>query len=467
MLPKNTALIDFLEYNHSEPDAQKKGKTRFQRRYIAFVVRNDAKTMMVPLGSAKSLADLITAFRRPIAGDQNPDTLEAAMQAGARLRNELWLPIEKHLAGIDTVIISPDSVLGTLSCAALPGKKDGSYLIEDYRIASLPMANLLSSLCKDDTAQPRHTGLLVLGDVDYDADPDCPGSVSETPQLLALASEQSRLTRSRGGKSRQWPSLPGFRAELETVKSLYQERFGSDAPVATLSGKQATEASFLEAVSHVGSLHLITHGYFEDAAVKSIDQADIKPDASSSETRGLDPFLNTWMPGLLSGLVLAGANRASSNPDSPGDGILRASEIEAVSLQGVDLVVLSACDTGLGAVAGGEGLTGLQRAFQIAGAHTVVASLWKVDHRATAELMRRFYTNLWQKQMSKLDALRDAQLWMLRHPEQLEALGVQDARTRGEVPKLKPTTSDASPRTQRNRTTPFYWAAFQLSGDWR
>ncbi len=330
---------------------------------------------MVPLGSATSLADLVMALRRPLVGNRNLDALKIAMQAGQQLHNELWLPIEKHLTGIDTVIISPDTALGTLPFAALPGKKNGSYLIEDYRIASMPMTNLLRTLSEDDAARPRNTGLLVLGDVDYNAKPGPPSSVSETSQRLALVSEQSRLARSRGGKLRQWASLPGFRDELDTVRSIYLKYFGSDVPVTTLSGKQATEASFLEAASHVGTLHLITHGYFEDGSVKSIDQVNIKHDAIASQTHGPDPLINTWMPGLLSGLVLAGANKASSDPGDPRDGILRASEIEAASLQGVDLVVLSACETGLGAVAGGEGLTGLLSTVRTSSGFWVVCAM--------------------------------------------------------------------------------------------
>jgi CHAT domain-containing protein len=116
-----------------------------------------------------------------------------------------------------------------------------------------------------------------------------------------------------------------------------------------------------------------------------------------------------------------------------------------MELRGVELVVLSACDTGLGRVAGGEGVLGLQRAFQVAGARTTVTSLWKVSDRETQQLMSRFYENLWDKKLSKVEALRQAQLWMLR-----------EGNVRGlDLPA-------------DNRTLPpRYWAAFVLSGDWR
>jgi CHAT domain-containing protein len=121
--------------------------------------------------------------------------------------------------------------------------------------------------------------------------------------------------------------------------------------------------------------------------------------------------------------------------------------------------VLSACETGLGEVAGGEGVLGLQRAFQVAGAHTTVTSLWKVDDQATRALMERFYANLWQgkdgKQLSRLEALTEAQLWLLK--EGKSHAGVARGMQRVDAPKP----------TQDGRLPPYYWAAFTLSGDWR
>ena len=148
------------------------------------------------------------------------------------------------------------------------------------------------------------------------------------------------------------------------------------------------------------------------------------------------------------------------------DGILTAEEIAGLDMRNAELVTLSACETGLGDVAAGEGVYGLTRVLHQSGVRSVVASQWKVDDRATQELMRRFYENLWVKNQSKIDALRNAQLWMLTHPNELETMGVAGASTRGRVAEV-PTSSD-SPRPTRNGTTaPFFWAAFQLSGDWR
>ena len=118
-------------------------------------------------------------------------------------------------------------------------------------------------------------------------------------------------------------------------------------------------------------------------------------------------------PGLLSGVVFAGVNLPERKPEET---ILTALEAAELDLGKVELVVLSACETGRGQVAGGEGVLGLQRAFQLAGARSVVASLWRVPDEETHQLMREFYRRVWSdKPVSKAEALRQAQLWMLEN----------------------------------------------------
>jgi CHAT domain-containing protein len=134
----------------------------------------------------------------------------------------------------------------------------------------------------------------------------------------------------------------------------------------------------------------------------------------------------------------------------PDDGILTAEEIGFLPLGGAQLVVLSACESGLGESAGGEGLLGIQRAFQVAGARTTIATLWKVNDEATRRIMEEFYRNYLEREMSPLEALRAAQLWALNNP-QLVARGADSP-------------ADAA---MTSRLPPQFWAAFTLSGDWR
>ena len=186
------------------------------------------------------------------------------------------------------------------------------------------------------------------------------------------------------------------------------------------------------------------------------------------------PFVSTWRLGqdhgpirgggrnplALSGIVLSGANQGALRDRGrvplDDDSVLTGEEVVQLDLSETELVVLSACETGLGDTAGGEGVFGLQRSFEMAGASTCVASLWQVPDRATQLLMSRFYENLWNKQMSKLEALREAQLWLRR-----------EATTNPEIVRGDRTLVADSQLATSGRLPPFYWAAFSLSGDWR
>jgi CHAT domain-containing protein len=143
--------------------------------------------------------------------------------------------------------------------------------------------------------------------------------------------------------------------------------------------------------------------------------------------------------------------------------------VQALDLRGTELVVLSACETGLGAMEYGQGVLGLQRAFQAAGARAVVASLWKVDDAATSVLMERFYVNLWEKKLPKLEALRQAQLAVLNDPALVRGRRAELAKrgideTPGEAAGGRPPAP--SDRTDA-RSDPALWAAFVLGGDAR
>ncbi len=204
----------------------------------------------------------------------------------------------------------------------------------------------------------------------------------------------------------------------------------------SLRKDKATEQRVRDLAPTCRYMHFATHGYFADGRLRSTTAAE-----SRADVRNLHP-------GLLSGLVLAGANQPVDPQQD--DGILTALEVQELDLSGMELATLSACQTGLGKSIGGEGALGLQRAFQIAGARTVVASLWLVEDRAGRQLMTDFYENLWQKKLSKIEALRQAQLSMLE--EGIRGMVAED--------------DDGKPKTS-HRLSPYYWGMFVLSGDWR
>jgi CHAT domain-containing protein len=215
-------------------------------------------------------------------------------------------------------------------------------------------------------------------------------------------------------------------------------------------------------------VHLATHGYFDQTGKTALalaargagEMAGLPAEEATPLT--LDPLLGC-------GLVLSGANEDSER------GTLTALEVSNLDLRGCEVLVLSACETGLGKLEGGEGVLGLQGAFHLAGARTVVASLWGVSDPATSVLMDRFYGNLWgEKPMSRLEALRQAQLFVLKNPEtvrqrtrELREAIVKAGRGTAEGLRGKGKEVELSePRPPGSGLShPAWWAAFVLSGD--
>ncbi len=217
---------------------------------------------------------------------------------------------------------------------------------------------------------------------------------------------------------RPWAPLPATAAEASAVAARFRTRF-PEGRAATLAGKAGGRDAVCRALEAARFIHLATHGY------------------SFAPAAGRHPL-------LASGVAVSGED-------------LTALEVAELDLTRADLAVLSACQTGVGKEASGEGLLGLQRAFQVAGCRSVVASLWSVPDRATAVLMERFYANLWGRGMTRAEALREAQLFVLnhgmRHPEVVRGLTLPSGTT--------------TMKAKDGRTPPFHWAAWVLSGDWR
>jgi CHAT domain-containing protein len=316
-------------------------------------------------------------------------------------------------------------------------------------------------------------GLLAAGAIDFLADPGraAPRHPAQRPVDTG--------ERQRGGFS----PLPGTKAEGEMARDLFRRAFPSQRAM-FLTGGEPTESEIKKLLDsgQWRAVHLGTHGFFEDpgriAALRASTRRQMhidftsKPEKADDESFSLElgPFLN-------SGIVLAGGGRApdTAQPRPPGslpqseDGILTAEEVQSLDMSGTEMVVLSACETGLGQSLYGQGMLGLQRAFHVAGAKAVIASLWKVEDAATSVLMEQFYTNLWVKKMPKLESLRQAQLTVLNNPGLVTARRTELAK-RGieEKPeKLPQSGAIASPNGSARRSDPSLWAAFVLSGDWR
>lgn len=440
-LPPGTALIDLLQYAHNGQPTGGKEKKKTEQHLTAFVVRPDRPIIRLDLGPAEPIAAAVERWRAGVMGDQTAPG-EGEIDPAAELRRLVWQPLERYLRGVQAVLVSPDGALARFPFAALPGSKPGTYLIEDMPVAVIPVPQLLPELLAEkragNTAGGQLTSLFLVGDVDFSATPGKPPPDTFTGQVAM-----------RGSRGRDFPRLPGTAGEIASIQAAFEQSH-PNAAVYTVRGAEATEEAFRREACGKRYLHLATHGFFAPPELLSALVSSSNEPGDRDKTIGLNP-------GLLSGLALAGSNRgaqmAKDSLELSDDGILTALQVADLDLSSADLVVLSACETGLGRVAGGEGLLGLQRAFQVAGARSVVASLWKVDDQATRELMTNFYDNLWKNRLPPLEALRQAQLSILNN--------ASDAtQTRG-LGALK-----AAPTKQRQaRAHPRLWAAWVLSGD--
>jgi CHAT domain-containing protein len=359
------------------------------------------------------------------------------------------------------VLITPDEGLTAVPWGALPGDRPGTVLLEQFALATVPHAPFVLDRLTAPARSPDQDDLvLAIGGVDYDGVPRPLGDPATRTDLLALRRAETERGRGPGGDGEGWRSLPGTAREVEAVAQRAAPR-----SLLRLERTEASTARLLRELPRARWAHIATHGFFADPKVRSI----LQPDPRLFAFEGRQRAAGLRNPLVLSGLVLAGANRPSAavaQPDQSADdlGIVTAEAIAGLPLPDLELVVLSACETGLGLVGGGEGVYGLQRAFHLAGAHNVAASLWKVDDEATAALMAIFYDQLWRQDKPPIEAMRAAQLALYRHPE----LAGQLARARGTpdfdklVQRPEPVPGGGGPGPRRADAKD--WAAFVLSG---
>jgi CHAT domain-containing protein/Tfp pilus assembly protein PilF len=460
-LPPGTVLVDFREYFHATADPKNKEQLTSRLRLTAFVIpaaRGASKgtdIVQLDLGPVKPIDDAIDKWRQTLATRTRP--LENDQDSAAVLRQRLWQPLEPYVKDAQTVLVSPAGLVGSIPLGALPGSKPGTFLIEETTLVIVAVPQLLPALVAPapvanapGSPNSPKASLLLVGDVDYGAD-------------AALADARSREAVLPAGERQKvsWARLPASKTEIQAIGDTFRRHL-PDGTALVLQGGQASETAVRQQAPKHRYLHLATHGFFSHGyfADPKLSAALIPEEQALSGQFGRDGFAGAH-PGLLSGLVLAGANRPVQ-PDRD-DGILTALEVAELDLQNVELAVLSACETGLGALSNGEGgVVGLQRAFQVAGARNVITSLWKVDDDATAALMALFYHKLWQEKKAPLVALREAQLTLLHHPERVACLSRERGPNFDKVIQLPATPpKDAKPGTQAPVKL---WASFVLSG---
>ena len=455
-LPKGNALVAFVRYNSQDIVRRQIGKPPGRRTaapsYAAFVLTSSgAQPSFVRLGDAASIEASLQRWHKGIvneslaAGRQSQAAEAIYRKVATELRRWVWDPIVAQLGDAKQVLIVPDGALNLVTFAALP-IGEARYLVEEGRTFHYLSAE--RDLLTPGKAS-SHGGLLSLSNPDFDdrrlfAALGAPGSRA-TPVPEETTASVFRGARSACGsfQSMRFEALPASLLETKEVARIWDDqvkgnaslRSASDAGESAVSftGPAANETMFKHTASEHRVLHLATHGFFLGGDCESaLDSpaADGTSSASSAATRE--------NPLLLSGLVFAGANHRDAAGPNEDDGILTAQEIATLDLQGTEWAVLSACDTGAGEIRGGEGVFGLRRAFQLAGARTVIMSLWPVEDEATRLWMTALYRHRFVEGKSTAASVNGASLELL-----------QQRRARGES------------------THPFYWAGFIAAGDWR
>jgi CHAT domain-containing protein len=491
-LPFETALVGFVRFHVADFKAVPIRRDRQWQppRYLAFVLPagDPDRVRLIDLGEAEAIDRLVAAFRAGVTGAAEVRDLvreplrpapDASTTTGERLRAAVFDPLVDALGPCRRLFLAPDGDLNRLSFDALP-LTDGRHLLDAYRISYVSVGR---DLLRFQARSGRQlAGPVVAADPDFDLDLGAPAAgppvagvftftfdvgvppIAPTPATAASGRHARDFDRSQYHFAR----LPGTRTE--------GERVGRRLGVPPLLAGAALEGR-LKACRSPRILHLATHGFFLPDPQRDLNQFGRSLELMGiGDAPGLGRLSGPVMesPMLRSGLALAGANtflRGAALPAEAEDGLLTAEDVAGLDLLDTELVVLSACDTGLGAIHRGEGVFGLRRAFVVAGAKTLVMSLWKVPDLATAFLMDRFYDNLLTRGLDRDLALsaaqratRDATVAELKGkwltPASIEQFAAGDADTRPHLEQLAQQADDHRPFAQ-----PFYWGAFICQGD--
>jgi len=406
-LPEDYALVDFWYFQKYNFVGEKKGWGTGQ--YLAVVYQKNQAPEILQLGEADSLDNRLNELRRTILTTkldttqtkQRHLTAEAVIKVkGRQLYQQLFKPLLSALGDKKKVIICADGALHYLPFGVLVDEQN-RYLVESYQFHYVSTGRELLKWkgASGKFASGKTNQAVIIANPDYDFVPSQRPVASVSSKYLGSESSDRR---SREWRGMRFDSLKYTGPEAAAIEALLKRY-----KIATkLYLKDQAKESVLKAVHSPHILHLSTHGFFLPAPEPT----------NPPRATGPENFATTFRQGLVEnpllrcGLALAGANRAESIRDGD-DGLATALEIAGLDLAETDLVTLSACQTGIGDLKGSEGLYGLHRSFLLAGAKTVLASLWSVPDLETKDLMIEFYRRyLSDEKMSKSEALRQAQL---------------------------------------------------------
>ena len=433
VIPENAVLIDIVRQDMIKFDASSYEERLGNPHYVAWIVRSTGKVHRVDLGDATKIDQQVEKVRQNIAGSAGPDgaivnngEIEASKESLEHLSDLsklIWKPLSKHVDLEETkqIILSPDGALWLAPWSALPsglngeGIKDNdpALLIERFTISTTPSGRALamsSGKSGNESSSTNATGdSAIFANASFDLTPSQKAStyqrIYRRPPTVSKTSVRSSAfdaTRSRA------TPLPGTAREAAAILPRMTSWLSGSRPK-LWQGSEAME-SVARQLKSPRSVVFSTHGFFKS------------DDASGT----VDPLARC-------GLLLAGCNSPQSAIEGD-DGVLLGIEITSIDLAGTELVVLSACETGVGKVEDGNGIAGLRRAFHLAGAKSVASTLWQIPDLDTAKLMSDFFDSL-SDGSSKAEALQAAQLERIK-----------------------------SRRKRNGAAHPFFWAGFTISG---
>jgi CHAT domain-containing protein len=393
-LPPQSCAIEFTHFKYFDTKSWKDSVL-----YGAILIKPEQMhPEWISLCHEKQLYDLLKS-------NENLETFYAARGAGTgrkripkkkttpikaselpadQLYQLIWKPLETHLSGVKTIYYAPSGLLHRIAYAALL-TDENYFLCNKYDLQAVSSTrNLIFERAEKDNALiiNQKQNLLIYGGIRYDGDSLALLAAAAEPKSSFWSLMHKRLgVKKRGNETEAWAYLEGTKWEAERITQLFKKK---KRTVETKIGFAASETDFknrqYQSVSP-NLIHFATHGFSYQKPILTTNQS----------------FEMASNPLIRSGLVMAGANQVwlGQKPFADfEDGILTAYEISLMNLSNTKLVVLSACETGLGDIEGSEGVFGLQRAFKMAGVPYTMMSLWSVPDEQTAELMIQFYTYL-------------------------------------------------------------------------
>lgn len=409
-IPVGAVLLEIVSYR--PVDLKSKLTERFGApHYAAYVLKQDGDPTWADLGVTSAIDAEIKDLRIALSDPKSSDVA----RIGRALDEKVMRPVRKLMGNADVILVSPDGALNIVPFGALVDEQS-HYLVENYSFVYLTSGR---DLLRFEAQERSRNGPVVVANPLFDLDND------QTSRPSAQLLDKSESPVIFGFSNARFTPLPGTAEEARALSRIL--------PNANVLTRALATKTALKQLAGPSILHIATHGFFlPDAAPQVGSQLTASRQLVWERNNSQPNPMSIQNPLLRSGLAFAGANTRRSNGGDD-SGILTAYETAGLDLWGTQLVVLSACDTGVGEVKVGEGVYGLRRALVIAGAESQVTSLWQVDDAATRDLMVDYYKRL-KKGEGRGEALRNAQLNMLKSTD---------------------------------RSHPYYWASFIQLGDWR